>query len=81
MDALNATRASSVFTSVLANSKYVSANIPPQLDYVIETITAAGPLTWLFTIIALCVAYDQSMLCCCAALSQPTVARQEVNPD
>ncbi|KAL7785979.1 cytochrome P450 [Trichoderma ceciliae] len=59
MDALNATRASSVFTSVLANSKYVGANIPPQLDYVIEIITTAGPWTWLFTIVALCVAYDQ----------------------
>lgn len=62
MEAVNATGASSVFTSVLANSKYVSANIPPQLDYVIETISTAGPWTWLFTIIALCVAYDQSML-------------------
>lgn len=61
MEAVNATGASSVFTSVLANSKYVNANIPPQLDYVIETISAAGPWTWLFTIIALCVAYDQSM--------------------
>lgn len=59
MEAVNATRASSVFTSVLANSKYVSANIPPQLDYVIDTISTAGPWTWLFTILALCVAYDQ----------------------
>lgn len=62
MEAVNATRASSVLTSVIANSKYVSANLPPQLDYVIETISTAGPWTWLFTILALCVAYDQSML-------------------
>jgi C-22 sterol desaturase len=59
MDALNATRASSVLTSVLANSKYVSANIPPQVDYVIDTIAAAGPWTWFFTILAICVVYDQ----------------------
>lgn len=62
MDALNSTRVSSVFTSVLANSKYVGANIPPQLDYVIDTITTAGPWTWLFTILAVCVVYDQRML-------------------
>ncbi|KAL7962837.1 cytochrome P450 [Trichoderma compactum] len=59
MDALNATRASSVLTSVLANSKYVSANIPPQVDHVIDTIAAAGPWTWFFTILAICVVYDQ----------------------
>ena len=63
MDTLNnATRASSVLTSVLANSKYVGANVPPQVDYVIETIANAGAWTWFFTILAVCVAYDQSML-------------------
>lgn len=62
MDAVNATRAPSVLTSVLANSKYVSANMPPQVDYVIETIAGAGAWTWFFTILAICVVYDQSML-------------------
>ncbi|KAK5998207.1 Cytochrome P450 monooxygenase oblE [Cladobotryum mycophilum] len=59
MDALNATASSSVFTSVLASSKYVGANIPPQLDYVIETITNTGALTWVLTLLAVCVVYDQ----------------------
>lgn len=48
------------FTSVMANAKYASASIPPQLDYVVDTITNAGPLTLLVTLVAMCVVYDQS---------------------
>lgn len=48
------------FTSVMANAKFASANIPPQLDFVVETITNAGFWTLLFTLFATCVVYDQS---------------------
>lgn len=57
MDAANST--SGGFTSMLVNSKYASVNIPPQLDYVVETISNAGFWTILFTLFALCVVYDQ----------------------
>ncbi|KAK7423757.1 RNA polymerase C-22 sterol desaturase [Neonectria magnoliae] len=57
MDAVNST--ASGFTSVLANAKYPSVNIPPQLDYVVDAISNAGAWTITFTLIALCVVYDQ----------------------
>ncbi|KAM5370561.1 hypothetical protein ACJZ2D_008494 [Fusarium nematophilum] len=57
MDAVNATAEG--FTSVLAGSKYANVGIPPQLDYVVETISNAGVWTWLFTLLAVCVVYDQ----------------------
>ncbi|KAF7555426.1 hypothetical protein G7046_g6554 [Stylonectria norvegica] len=47
------------FTSIIAGGKYASVNIPPQLDYVVDTIANAGVWTLLLTLVALCVAYDQ----------------------
>ncbi|KAF5005616.1 hypothetical protein FDECE_7957 [Fusarium decemcellulare] len=57
MDAVNATAGG--FTSVLANSKYANVGIPPQLDFVVDTISNAGLWTWIFTFLAVCVVYDQ----------------------
>ncbi|KAJ3518101.1 hypothetical protein NM208_g14611 [Fusarium decemcellulare] len=57
MDAVNATAGG--FTSVLANSKYANVGIPPQLDFVVDTISNAGLWTWFFTFLAVCVVYDQ----------------------
>lgn len=62
MDAANAS-SSSAFTSVLAgSSKYGGGVVPPQLDYVFDAISAAGPWTLLLTLFAMCVVYDQRML-------------------
>ncbi|KAI8655769.1 Hypothetical protein NCS54_01269600 [Fusarium falciforme] len=47
------------FTSVLANSKYANVGIPPQLDFVIDAVSNAGIWTWIATIVAICVVYDQ----------------------
>lgn len=60
MEAVNST--TSGFSSVLAGTKYANVNIPPQIDYVIEAVSNAGVWTWVFTLVALCIAYDQSML-------------------
>lgn len=60
MEVVNAT--SSGFSSVLAGTKYANVALPPQVEYVIEAVSNAGVWTWVFTFIALCVAYDQSML-------------------
>ncbi|KAF4958845.1 hypothetical protein FSARC_10921 [Fusarium sarcochroum] len=58
MEAVNAT--SGGFTSsVLAGTKYANVALPPQIDYVIEAVSNAGVWTWVFTFVALCVAYDQ----------------------
>lgn len=52
----------SSFTSPLAEKfAAVNVNLPPQFDYVVDTITNAGILTWIVTLLALAVAYDQSM--------------------
>lgn len=48
------------FSSVLVG-KYASAGIPPQLDYVVDTITSVSIWTVLLTLLAVCVAYDQCM--------------------
>jgi sterol 22-desaturase len=48
------------FTSILANAKYTSVTVPPQIDFVIDAVSKSGPLTWLLTILAVAVAYDQS---------------------
>ncbi|KAK3318355.1 cytochrome P450 61 [Apodospora peruviana] len=53
-----ATNATS-FTSPLANVKYGAVNVPPQLEYVFETISNASGWTVFFTILGLLVAYDQ----------------------
>lgn len=50
---------SSGFTSIIANSKYANVNIPPQIDYVVDTIANAGPWTLLLTLFLMCVVYDQ----------------------
>jgi hypothetical protein len=50
------------FASVVANTNPKDFNLSPSLDHVIRTISATSPWTVLFTILAMCVAYDQSML-------------------
>lgn len=55
-----AINASSTFSSVLASTKFTAAGLPPQVDYVIDTIASASPWALLLTVFALCVAYDQS---------------------
>ncbi|KAK3192538.1 RNA polymerase C-22 sterol desaturase [Lecanicillium sp. MT-2017a] len=57
MDAANST--ASGFTSVLASTKFAAAGLPPQIDYVIDTIASASMWTVVLTVLALCVAYDQ----------------------
>ncbi|KAI1083627.1 cytochrome P450 61 [Whalleya microplaca] len=47
------------FTSPLADAKVLAGNLPPQVDYMVDAITNAGIVTWLITILALAVAYDQ----------------------
>jgi C-22 sterol desaturase len=49
----------STFTSILANTRFAAVNIPPQLDYVIETAANASLWTILLTTLAVLVAYDQ----------------------
>lgn len=56
-----AANASSAFTSVLASTKSVGINLSPNIDLVLETLTATSPWTLLFTVFAMCVVYDQSM--------------------
>lgn len=55
-----AVNSSSTFSSVLASSKFTAAGLPPQVDYVIDAVTAASPWTLLLTLFAMCVVYDQS---------------------
>lgn len=59
-----AVNSSSAFSSMLATSKLTAAGLPPQIDYVIDTITSASPWTLLLTLFAMCVVYDQSMCLC-----------------
>ncbi|KAI2624306.1 cytochrome P450 61 [Hypoxylon sp. NC1633] len=47
------------FTSPLADFKFPAANFPPQVDYVLDTIANTSVMTWLFTLLAIAVAYDQ----------------------
>lgn len=58
--AMAAVNSTGGFTSVLANSKYANVGIPPQLDFVIDAVSNAGIWTWIATIVAICVVYDQS---------------------
>jgi len=53
-----ATNATS-FTSPLAHAKFGAVAVPPQLEYVFERIAQASGWTIFFTILAICVAYDQ----------------------
>ncbi|KAM3436857.1 hypothetical protein MY4824_004140 [Beauveria thailandica] len=54
-----AVNSSSAFSSMLATSKFTAAGLPPQIDYVIDTITSASPWALLLTLFAMCVVYDQ----------------------
>lgn len=45
---------------MLAN-QYGGFNFPPKLDMLVEAVTAASPWTILFTLLAICVVYDQGM--------------------
>ncbi|KAI4865638.1 cytochrome P450 61 [Hypoxylon rubiginosum] len=47
------------FTSPLADFKLAAGSLPPQVDYVVDTIANASIMSWLFTLLALAVAYDQ----------------------
>ncbi|KAI1457549.1 cytochrome P450 61 [Annulohypoxylon moriforme] len=47
------------FTSPLADFGFAAGNLPPQVDYVLDTIANASVMTWVFTILAMAVAYDQ----------------------
>lgn len=60
MDAANASE--SGFTSILAGAKHASLNVPPQLDYVFDTIANVTLLQVLVTLLAMCVVYDQCRL-------------------
>jgi C-22 sterol desaturase len=55
MDASNATS----FTSMLASSRYGGVTLPPQVDLILDTIVNLSPWTLAFTLLAICVAYDQ----------------------
>lgn len=57
-----ANASSSAFASVIASAKPLAVNLPPTVDYVVQAVTSASPLTVLVTIIAMCVLYDQGML-------------------
>jgi C-22 sterol desaturase len=59
MDAVNST--SPGFTSVLASTKFASAGLPPQFDYFVDKVASASIWTVLITILAMGIAYDQSM--------------------
>jgi hypothetical protein len=60
--AMAANASSSAFASVIASAKPLAVNLPPTVDYVVQAVTSASPLTVLVTIIAMCVLYDQGML-------------------
>lgn len=48
------------FTSPLANAIPSAGSFAPQLETLVDAVTNAGIFTWIVTIIALAVAYDQS---------------------
>lgn len=55
---------STSFASPLASPQNGNINIPPlQLEYVVDAISHASVWTVLWTVVALAVAYDQSMFC------------------
>ncbi|KAK7957128.1 cytochrome p450 61 [Apiospora aurea] len=50
----------SSFSSPLAEKfAAVNLNLPPHVDFVVDTISNAGILTWIATLLALAIAYDQ----------------------
>lgn len=52
---------STSFASPLASPQNGNVNIPLQLEYVVDAISHASLWTVLWTVVALAVAYDQSM--------------------
>ena len=56
------------FTSPLANAKYGSVNVPPQIEYIVDAVSNASGWTIAFTVLAVLIAYDQGTL-----QSQPIV--------
>ncbi|KAL1883790.1 hypothetical protein VTK73DRAFT_8326 [Phialemonium thermophilum] len=50
---------STSFTSPLANAKYGSVNIPPQIEYVVDAIGRTSAWTVVFSLLAGLVVYDQ----------------------
>ena len=51
----------STFTSMLAGARHASVSVAPQLDFVVDVVSRSGPWTILLTLLAMAVAYDQSM--------------------
>jgi len=49
------------FASPLASARDGNVPIPPQIEYVVDAISNASLWTVTFTILAVLVAYDQSM--------------------
>jgi sterol 22-desaturase len=50
------------FTSPLADV-FPAFNLPPQVDYVIEQVASVSLVTWLVTLLAMAVVYDQGTRC------------------
>ena len=48
------------FTSPLAHAIPSAGAFAPQIESVVDAVMNASLLTWIFTILALAVAYDQS---------------------
>ncbi|RYP03705.1 hypothetical protein DL764_004966 [Monosporascus ibericus] len=47
------------FASPLAHAGLAGGNLPPQVDHVLDVVSNATISTWLFTLLAIAVAYDQ----------------------
>ena len=60
---------SSAFTSVLAGTSGLTSS--SMVNFVIEIATTTSAWTWAFTILAMCVVYDQSMFTQTVALLYP----------
>lgn len=58
---MDANGSSSAFTSILASTTGASFTSSPNVNYVIEAVATTSAWTWLFTVLAMCVVYDQSM--------------------
>ncbi|CAH0059653.1 unnamed protein product, partial [Clonostachys solani] len=56
---MNENTSSSAFTSVLAQTKMAGMAISPNMEFLFGTLTAPNIWTVLFTVIAMCVIYDQ----------------------
>lgn len=73
---MDATNSSTVFTSVLPSfGSYAGVNLPPQVDVVLDTLSRLSGWTIALTVLAVLVAYDQSMRPPCAPMGALTLAR------